>query len=322
MKCFRHRNEPGDAQTQEFPNRPVAGSLLVLGSGLVFAAMSALVKLLIASLSTEMVVFFRNAIALVILLPWLFVRHGWSVIPTGRIGMHLLRTAAGLGAMYCIFFSLSRMKLGEVILLSYTSPLFIPLIAHWWLKEPITRPIRLAVAIGFLGVALILKPGYGMFQPVALVGLTAGILMALAMVTIRAMSTSEPAVRIVFYFSLFSTVLSGIPVSWGWQSAPLEIWLMLAAMGLLAVFGQIMLTRGYSLAPAARIGPFSYGNVLFSTLFGWLFWSETLDLLTWVGAICIFLAGILTSYRRGTVPAAPGVLHHHPTASTRSGTPV
>jgi drug/metabolite transporter (DMT)-like permease len=137
----------------------------------------------------------------------------------------------------------------------------------------------------------------------------AGALMALAQVAVRRMSTTEPADRIVFYFSLISSVVSAVPLLWSWQAAPPRIWLGLVIMGLLAVIGQVMMTNGYRLSAAARIGPIGYANVLFSTLLGWLFWGEILDSLTWTGAAFICLAGIVTSYQREIIVAAPGTLH-------------
>jgi drug/metabolite transporter (DMT)-like permease len=211
--------------------------------------------------------------------------------------------------MYCIFFALNHLQLGEAVLLSFTSPVFIPLVAYWWLKESVSMQTRLAIVIGFLGVALILKPGAGVFRIAAIVGLMAGVMMAIGQVGIRRLSKTEPAVRIVFYFTLISTVVSAIPLLWSWQKAPVEIWVALIGMGLLAVIGQVMMTNGYRLAPAARIGPISYANVLFSTFLGWFFWNESLDPLTWIGAVLICLAGIMTSYQRDTIVAVPGTVH-------------
>ena len=298
-----------DSDHEALPNRPLAGSLQMLGSTLAFAGVGALAKLAMTSLETEMVVFFRNFMALVIMMPWLLIRHRQTIFHTRRPGLHLLRAAAGLGAMYCIFFALNHLQLGEAVLLSFTAPLFIPLVACWWLKESVSIQTRLAIVIGFVGVALILKPGSGVLRVAAFVGLMAGVMMAIAQVGIRRLSTTEPAMRIVFYFTLISTVVSAIPLIWSWQMAPLKIWVALVGVGVLAVIGQVMMTNGYRLAPAARIGPISYANVLFSTLLGWLFWSESLDLLTWVGAVLICLAGIMTSYQRDTIVAAPGTVH-------------
>ncbi|MDM8525199.1 DMT family transporter [Desulfococcaceae bacterium HSG8] len=280
----------------ELRDRPVTGALFVLGSSLTIAMLCALVKMLSASLSNEMIVFFRNLCALVFLLPWVLHRPPSGGIKTEHFRLHLARCASGLGAMYCFFYLIANMQLAEAVLFTFTAPLFIPIVAYLWLKEPVSPRVRNAIIIGFIGVLLILKPDREIFRPLAFVGLGAGILVALAMVSIRRMSASEPPVRIVFYFTLLSTPISAVPLLWSRQLPQGDAWCLLVLIGFLAVVGQFMLTKGYSLAAAARVGPFSYGSIIFSTLIGWLFWDETLDLLTWVGAFLICMAGIIASW--------------------------
>jgi len=275
-------------------NRPIAGALFVLGSTIVFASMAALIKLASAALPNEMVVFARNFFALVFLFPWIIYRQRDKWIKTDHFLLHLLRGAAGLGAMYCYFYSIAHLKLSEAVLLIYANPLYIPLIARIWIKEPVPKRVLCSIFIGFTGIALILKPGIGVFKPVALVGLSAGVLYALAMVSIRRMSRSEPHERIVFYFAFLSTVFSAIPLYWSWQTPPARIWWLLVLIGLLGAGGQLMLTKGHGLAPVARVGPFNYGTVVFATFIGFLFWQESLDSLSWTGAFLVCTAGIVS----------------------------
>lgn len=270
-----------------------------------FAVLGALVRLASSELPNEIIVFFRNALALLILMPILLrARRSSSIRPgRGMIHFHLFRAATGLGAMYCYFHSLAHMKLAEAVLLSYTSPLFIPIIARVWLREPMGAKVVKAVAVGFAGVVLILKPGLGIFQPVALIALSAAVLASLAMVSIRRMSFHEPPTRIVFYYSLLSTLFSGLPLPWAWQTPGACMFLVLVLMGLVAVAAQIFMTRGYSLAPAGVVVPFMYGTVVFAALIGWFFWGESIDLLTAAGALLVCTAGVISA--RGKEPATP-----------------
>ncbi len=280
---------------QNYCDQPVTGALFVLSASFVFAILGALVKIVAVSLTNEMIVFFRNACAFVFVLPWLWYSRPPGGIRTGCFQLHLLRSVVGLAAMYCFFYTIAHLQLSEAFLLIATAPLFIPIIAYMWMKEPVANHVRGAVIIGFMGIVLILKPGFGIFQSIALVGLGAGILAALAMVCIRRMSAQEPAIRIVFYFTALSTVISAGPLLWSWQAPPPELWWLLILIGLLAVIGQFLLTKGYSFAPAAQIGPFTYANIVFATFIGWIFWGETLDTLTWAGALLICLAGIVAT---------------------------
>ena len=283
-----------------YTDKPVAGALFVLSASFTFALMGAVIKVVSSSLTNETIVFFRNFCALFFILPWLWYSRPQGGVKTAFFSLHLLRSIAGLGAMYCFFYAIAELQLSEAFLLAATSPLFIPLIAYAWIREPVQRKVRGAILLGFIGIVLIFKPGVGIFKPVALVALAAGILAALAMVSIRRMSASEPTIRIVFYFTVLGTSFSAVPLIWSWQLPEADIWWLLMLMGLLAAVGQLLLTKGYSLAPAAQVGPFTYGNVVFATFLGWMFWGETLDFLTWVGACLICVAGIIATYKTGT----------------------
>jgi len=277
-------------------NRPVAGGLLVLTSALLFAGVGALVKAASVDLPTEVVVFFRNAVAMAFLLPWLLIRRRNLSLKSGCLHLHLLRAVAGLAAMYCFFIALKLLRLADAMLLCYTLPIFIPIIEWCWLKEPVSRQTKIAVIVGFIGIALVLKPGFGLFQAAGLVGLASGLLAALAIVGIRRMTVTEPVVRVVFYFTVFSTLVSAIPLAWAWQNPTGRLLGALFVMGVLAIVAQICLTKGYSLAPAGQVGPFNYGNVVFAALLGWLIWGETLDGLTIAGAVLTCSAGIIATY--------------------------
>ena len=274
----------------------MAGGLLVLTSALLFAGVGALVKAASVDLPTEVVVFFRNAVALAFLLPWLLIRRRNLSLKTGCLHLHLLRAVAGLSAMYCFFIALKLLRLADAMLLCYTLPIFIPIIEWFWLKEPVSRQTKIAVIVGFIGIALVLKPGFGLFQAAGLVGLASGLLAALAIVGIRRMTVTEPVVRVVFYFTVFGTLVSAIPLAWTWQNPTGHLLAALCVMGVLAIMAQICLTKGYSLAPAGQVGPFNYGNVVFAALLGWLIWGETLDGLTLAGAVLTCSAGIIATY--------------------------
>lgn len=274
------------------------GAALMTSAALLFAAMAAGIKFVSQSLPGEMVVFFRNLFGLIALAPWI-VRHGWSSLGTRRPWGHMARAAAGLAAMYCYFFALAHLTLGEAVLLNYTMPLFIPFIAWWWLGERVAPKLWGAIAIGFLGIVLILKPGLALFSPVSLVGLAAGMLGATAMVGIRRLTRTEPAYRIVFYFSLLATIVSAVPLLWSWQMPRPGLWLPLLAIGALATVAQVLMTRAYAEAPAAAVGPFIYATVVFAALFGWGLWGEGVDLISLVGAIFVCVAGVATIRESG-----------------------
>ncbi len=276
---------------------------LVLVATLLFATMGAGIKHASADLPTTMVVFFRNAFSLATLLPWV-LHNGLATMRSTRWRTHLFRAGTGLAAMYSLFFAIGGMPLAEAMLLNYAAPLYIPLIAAVGLDERPPPGMWGPILLGFAGIALILKPGAGLFTPVAVVGVASGILAAIAMVSVRSLTRTEPATRVVFYMTVLSTLLSALPLPFDWVPPTAGEWLLLCVVGILGTGAHIALTRAYALAPAAQIGPFTYMAVLFSGVYGWLFWGELPDALSLAGALVVCVAGVWT-LRLGVEPTEP-----------------
>lgn len=279
------------------------GAVNMIGAGLLFAGVGTCVRVLSESLPNEMVVFFRSAFGLMALLPLVWHR-GFTNLKTRNFRGHLVRGLAGVTSMYCYFYAVAHLPLAEAVLFNYTTPLFVPFIAALWLREPIPPKLWAGIGIGFLGVLFILKPGQALFTPVALIGLASGVLAALAVTGVRRLTRTEPAWRIVFYFSLVSTLVAAMPLPLRWQTPDASLWLLLVVMGAIASLGQLLLTRAYAHAPAAQVGPFSYSTVVFAAAAGWGLWGEVLDIYSLSGALLVCLGGILTIRYAGT-PAAP-----------------
>ena len=283
---------------------PLLGALFILCAELLFASMGATVKALSDSgIASEVSVFMRNLFGLIIISPLLF-RGGMKLIRTDIPHLHLLRALAGLSAMYCFFYALSNIALAESMLLKMTSPLFMPLIAAAWLGERIFRLTLFAVGLGFAGVLIVLQPG-GEFNIVALIGLLGGALAALAKTSLRRLGQSEPTVRVVFYFATTATVISAIPMAWFWQMPNSEQWRLMMMLGLFGTLAQLLLTRGYAIAPAGRMSPLTYTSVVFGAGFGYLFWNEIPGSSFIIGAVLIAIAGVLTLHHPGRLPRTP-----------------
>lgn len=280
------------------------GAAYVVASAVLFAGMGAIVRILSAALPNEMVVFFRSAMGLVVLLPWLW--HSGLSLKTRHLKFHLVRGIAGLTAMYCFFYAIAHLPLAEATLYNYSTPLWVPFIAFALLREPIPRRLAWDIGIGFVGIVLILKPAFGGGGGAALIGLASGVFAALAMVGIRRLTRTEPATRIVFYFSLICTVVSAVPLTWAWRTPEPTLWLLLLLLGVFASGGQLLLTRGYAHAPAAQVGPFTYSTVVFAAVLGWFLWGDVFDALSVLGAGLVCLGGVLAIRASGkhATPAA------------------
>jgi drug/metabolite transporter (DMT)-like permease len=275
----------------------------MVSAGFLFAAMSALVKLAARELPNAMVVFLRSSLGLMTVLPW-FLARGIGAFSTKRIAEHFMRGLLGMGAMYCFFFAIGRLGLAEALLLNYSLPLFIPLLERTWLGAAIPRGIWRPIGLGLVGLVLILKPGTGIFQPVALIGILGAIFAAAAQVGVRGLTRTETVARIVFYFGVVSTLVSAGPAALVWTLPGIALWPILAGIAVSATVAQFLMTAAYQQAPASQVGPFIYTSIVFAGGFDWWMFRRMPDVFALCGAALIIVAGIATLREHRPILAA------------------
>ena len=273
------------------------GAAFAIAAALAFSLTGVCIKAVSRDVGNEMIVFVRNAVSLLVLAPWM-LRNGAVAVRTQRPWGHLWRSVFGVSAMYCFFYAIAKLPLAEAMLLTYSTPLWVPFIAWIWLRERPPFIVFPAAVVGLVGIGFIVKPSGTFDLTVGLIGVLAGVLAGCAMVTIRRISSTEPASRIVFYFAALSTVIAAVPLLWAWCTPDLNGWLLLIATGILATWGQLCLTRAYSLAPAARVGPFTYTVVIFSALLAWWLWDEQLDRWAALGIALVVTTCVMVGWTR------------------------
>ena len=263
-------------------------------SAFLFSLMGVCIRYASQTVDNPTIVFFRNFVGLFIFLPLIFTK-GIDFFKTEKIWMHSWRAVIGLIAMYGFFYAIAHLKLSNAMVFTYSSPIFIPLIAWLFLKEKITRSMLIAAAIGLAGVILVAKPDAGMFNQMSVIGLGASFLAAMAFVTVRALTRTESPEKIVFYFCFIGTLISMIPMFWLWRPYSWTELGFLIGAGLLANISQIFMSNAYKLAPAGQIGPVNYIAIIFAGIWGFIFWQETPDHYSLMGFGLILSAIILCS---------------------------
>jgi drug/metabolite transporter (DMT)-like permease len=268
----------------------------MIASGAAFAVMMAMVRLLSADLHPFVSAFFRNALGLVFLLPWV-ARAGFATLRTGRFVIHGLRAAFGLGAMLCLFSALSQMPLAEVTALSFTAPLFATIGAALVLRERVRLRRWTATLFGFVGALIVLRPGVAAIDPAAPIALTAAAFIAAAMLSVKSLSRTEHPNAIVFMMGVLMAPASLIPALFvwtppGWHHVP-----GLLLMGLSATIGQVLLTRAFAAAEASAVMPYGFAQIIFVSLLGYLLFGERPDVWTWVGGAVIVGASVYIARR-------------------------
>ena len=268
------------------------GAALVAASGLLFALAGVAIRLASAGLSSVEVLFWRNVVSLLILMPWIAARWPDSIRPA-HTGLIVMRGVTVVMSLLCYYYAVSVIPLAEAVLLNFSAPVFVPMLGFVLFRFPLSRPVLIAVLVGFVGAALILKPGTALFEPAAVVGLAAGLLGGLAVVAVWRMPKEENAARIAVYFALIGIVITCGPVLAAPRLPPPDTWLALAMLGGLSTAAHVIFARGCLIAPADRVGTLHYTSVFFAAGLAWLIWDERVDWFMAAGTALIIAASVI-----------------------------
>ena len=265
-------------------------------SNLAFTCMQALIRHNSAELHQFEVAFIRNFVGLLIMLPWLF-RLGPAVLRTQRVGLHLLRAFLQAGSMLLFFTAVNLAPLAVISAITFTGPLFTALGGVLVLGEKIRRRRMLALAIGFVGALVILRPGFGDISPGALLSLGSSAIWGVILLIVRVLTRTESTTTIVAYMVLFMTPISILPALpyWQWPSIELYPWLFL--MGAVGQLGHFAVTRAIHLAETTMLMPFEFTRLIWAALLGLVIFNELPDLWAMVGGAIILGATTYIVYR-------------------------
>jgi drug/metabolite transporter (DMT)-like permease len=283
----------------------------VTGSAGFFAAAAAAVKALDGALPVAEVVLFRNLIPVPVLLLLAAWREPGGLGPALRTRhprRHLERLAAGLVGMFGSFYGYAYLPLATVTALNFTMPLFLTGLSVLLLGERVGRTRAAVAAAGFLGVLLMVQPGgEGSFHPTAVAAVLAAALgWALAMISIRRMGEAgESGITIVLWFAIGAAAVSAILAIPVWTPPTPTQWALLAAVGLVSVAAQLLMTAAYRAQDTTLLAPFEYSAILWTTALGALVWGEVPDLWDLAGFLVLVAAGI-TIWRLDVVAPRQG----------------
>ena len=285
---------------------PGRGILLKVASTVFFTLMLVCVKAVAERIPAGEIVFARSFFALLPIVPMLVWQGQFpAALITKRPWTHVTRGIVGLFSMTLNFAALAFLPLPESMTIGYAAPLIIVMLAALVLGERVRLFRWSAVAIGFVGIIVILWPRFTLIgRPVAdtalfgaMLALASAVFSAFAAIFIRSMTQTESTGTIVFYFALSSSVLSLVSLPFGWVMPDLREATLLVAMGLLGGVGQILMTSAYRHAAAATIASFDYVSMLWGLLFSYLLFGEVPSGSVVSGGAIVIAAGIFIIFR-------------------------
>jgi S-adenosylmethionine uptake transporter len=276
----------------------------MIAASFLFACMGVCVKLAADLFSAAEIVFYRSAISLLLML--VLVRLRGVPIATPYWRFQLWRSASGFVSLLLYFYAISMLPLATAVTLAYTSPLFLAVYLGWFGKVRLGRGMLAALALGFVGVVLLLRPTFHADQMLGgLIGLAGGMMAGLAYFNVKELGErGEVEERTVFYFSLFSAVASGVWMALSnFHPINLKGGLLLVGVGGFGTLAQLAMTRAYKRGNTLLAASLAYSTVIFASLFGMLLWRETLSLGAWAAIALIVASGLVSTWYSRANPA-------------------
>lgn len=279
---------------------PLRAAGFMLASTLCFGVMAIAIRLASHTLSTVEIAFFRNFFGLMTVLP-LVMRMDPAALRTKQLPRYFMRCVIGIFSMLCGFWAIGHLPLAQAISLSYSSPVFVTILAAVMLGETVRGRRWAAVAAGFIGVLVIVRPFSHEFTGGTLIALLAAVLSAVVAIQIKQLARVDAANTIVLYTYLFWVPISLIPALFAWEWPQGIVWLWVIGAGLFGTGGQVLWTHALKLGEVSALTPISFIQLPLVALVGWLWFNESVDVYTWIGAGIILAANAYIAHREAVL---------------------
>ncbi len=275
--------------------------LIMFATTLIMVCMHTLVRHVGQDLPTAEVVFFRNLFSLIVVMPLLMRGGGLSQLKTKHPAMHLLRTGVGIFAMWSWFYGLANVPVAQATALSFTNVMFGTLAAVIILGERLRLRRWTAIAIGFAGALIILRPGFIEITPGVIAVLFSSLCWAIALIVVKWISQHDSVLCIVGWNAILLTVFSIGPALYVWQTpTPTQLgWLFL--IGFLATIGHLAMTTAFKIGDASVIFPMDFARLIWASVIGFLAFAEIPNMWTWIGGLIIFSSTAYITYRESQI---------------------
>lgn len=307
-------------------SRNLAGIAYVVAGLLAFSLQDVIIKLLSGSYAIHQIVLIRSLVALPILLVLAGVQGGWRAFIGKRPGLLTIRGLLLYTAYTCYYLAVAAMPIADALAITFMSPLIVTALAKPLLGIEVDAGRWLAICTGFLGTLVMLRPGFGIFEPAALFAVGSATCYALSSIMTRRLGASVSSATMSLHSMLVYILVSSLTGlligdghlaasthpslafllrAWDWPTP--HDWTLILTTGLVATFGMLCLAQAYRLGDPPIVAPFEYTGMIWALTSGYLIWSRVPDAISIAGIAIIIAAGLyLASLERLRRPGSRG----------------
>lgn len=284
--------------TDSREHRPFRGiALSVFGIGCI-TFNDSMMKLVVNDHPIGQAIFVRGIFVLLLIGVLVYRQGGPRVLRIHSLRLQFWSAILLVVPIFLFIYGLSQLPLSIATIIFFTNPLFVCLLAPFWLGERITWLLCAAVALGFVGAALVLNPASSAFEWVLLAPLAVAVLSAIREIVLRHAMARETAVSTLFYASLAVTIIAACTVPFGWVAMDLREYGLLALSACGFGLGIYCMTESLRFAAASLVAPYKYSAIVWALILGYLFWGEAPTPTVWLGTGLIIASGLAVLYQQ------------------------
>ncbi len=277
-------------------NKFLTVALLAIGATLFGSFMGAGVKLLSGDLHPIIICFYRCLMGLIIITPFV-ARNNFKALQTDNMRLQIFRALINIISMICWFSAIGMMHFEKATALGFTTPLFTTVLAVLILGEVIRFHRTAALLLGFVGILIIIRPGYMPFEFGTILMLIASFSFSFVLIFVKKLSATDSSLTIIFYHLLYMTPAFFILSFFYWESINFNQLIIFILMGASGLLSHWCLAQAFKMSDTTFVMPLQFTKLIWASLIGLFIFSEQPDIWTWVGGVIIFFSVVYITYR-------------------------
>ncbi|MBL8702246.1 MAG: DMT family transporter [Alphaproteobacteria bacterium] len=278
-------------------DRPFVGIAYMLAAFVTVAIGDSLAKLLITDLPIAQFLLLRSTAVLLLLMPFFLRQGGLVVFHTRRLDLHVWRCVLNGISLVLFFIALRQLELATLFAIGFVGPLFMTAISVPLLGEKVGIHRWAAIAVGFAGALVIIRPGADGFQAVALLAVASTCLWSTSMVIVRKLSATDGDATLLAYINTSLLLMGVVGAPFVWQPVTAGQLGFIFCLAVTLVIGQWLMLRAFRSAPVGVVAPFQYSGIVWAAMIGWWVWGEFPEINVWIGAAILIASGLYVMWR-------------------------